>query len=105
MEVYIAPPEGSSGAAHLTRSQVLAAFAQAGLTVAATEEKRGNDHAPAFWIVPFENCEAWLQFQETDAGLVFATLEHSMFDNSDYPDRICTVLEHLGWEVDQENVG
>jgi hypothetical protein len=105
METYIAPPERSGDAARLTRSQVLSALAQAGLTVAATEERAGNGEGPAFWIVPFENSSAWLQFHETGTGLVFATLQQSMFDSSDYPDRICEVLEHLGWEVDQESVG
>jgi hypothetical protein len=35
----------------------------------------------------------------------FATIEQSLFDTSDLPDRICRALESLGWEVDQENVG
>jgi hypothetical protein len=104
MEVYIAPRSGSAAAA-LTRVQVLAAFAEAGLTVGRTEDETGTGRGQAFWIVSFENSAAWLQFQETEAGLVFATLDHSMFDTSEYPDRICAVLEQLGWEVDQENVG
>jgi hypothetical protein len=101
MELYISPPEGRAGST-LSRGRVLAAFAEAGLTIAPTEEQAATGRLRAFWIVPFEGTEARLEFQETDAGLVFATLDQSMFDNSGFPERICAVLEQLGWEVDQE---
>jgi len=104
MEIYIGPPEAKPDAT-LSRDLVLAAFAQAGLAVAKVEKKPDVGRPRALWIVFFEGSEACLQFQETDAGLVFATLDQSMLDTSGYPDRICATLEALGWEVDQENVG
>jgi hypothetical protein len=104
MEVYIGPPAARPDEA-LSRGQVLAAFAQAGLTVAKVEETPAVGQLRALWIVSFVESDISLHFQDTDVGLVFATLDQSMFDDSDFPDRICGVLEGLGWEVDQENIG
>jgi hypothetical protein len=103
MEVYIGPPENVGIV--LRRDQVLAALAQGGLSVTRTDERPASGRLQAIWTVSFDGTDAALQFQETEQGLIFATLEQSMFDNSDVPDRVCGVLEALGWEVDQENVG
>lgn len=104
MEIYIAPSEASPGAV-LQREQVLEALAQMGLEVARAEEKAATGRLRAWWTLSFAGTDVTLQFQETDQGLVFATLEQSMVDSSDVPDRICRALETMGWEVDQENVG
>ena len=69
------------------------------------EEVPSSTSLRARWILSFEGSEVSLQFQETRDGLVFATIEQSMFDASDLPDNICRALESLGREVDQENVG
>lgn len=104
MEVYIGPP-GVSSDAILHREHVLAALAQVGLAVARAEEKAATGRLRAWWTLSFDGTDVSLQFQETNEGLVFATLEQSMFDSCDVPDRICRALQTLGWEVDQENVG
>ena len=104
MEVYIGPAQENS-AANLSREQVLEALTKAGLAVKRTEEKAATGRLRDLWILSFDGSDVSLQFQETKDGLVFATLEQSMFDNSTMPDRICGILESLGWEVDQESVG
>jgi hypothetical protein len=104
MEAYIAPSE-SQPDAFLSREQVLAALAAADLAVAGVAEEPGAGEGRIHWILTFAGTDIVLDFQATEDGLVFATLEHSMFDQSNHPDRICSVLEALGWSVDQENVG
>ena len=104
MEVYIGPPEARPDAT-LSRGQVLTALAEAGFSVAKMEETPATGGLRAFWIVSLVESDISLHFQETDAGLVFVTLDQSMFDASDIPDRICGIFERLGWEVDQDNVG
>jgi hypothetical protein len=104
MEVYIGPPEAQPDA-YLTREQVLTALARANLAVESVAEQPAAHDTSASWTVTFRDTEARLEFQAIEAGLVFATLEHSMFDQSAYPDRICQVLEALGWESDPDNVG
>ena len=104
MEVYIGPPQTDPDVA-LRREQVLAALTTAGVAVTKAEERPASGSLRARWVLSFEGSEGSLQFQETEGGLVFATMEQTMFDPSDLPDRICHALESLGWEVDQENVG
>jgi hypothetical protein len=73
--------------------------------VAGVTEEPGTREGRVHWILTFTGTDVALDFQATDHGLVFATLAQSMFDQSDHADRICGVLEALGWHVDQENVG
>lgn len=103
MEVYIGPPQTKTVV--LNRDQVLEALAKAGISVTKVEERTATGRLGDWWILSFEGSGVSLLFQETVDGLVFATLEQSMFDNSTVPDDICRILEGLGWEVDQENVG
>ena len=104
MEVYVGPPE-ADGEVVLRREQVLAALTTAGVAVAKADGTPPSGSGRARWTLSFEGSEVSLQFQETSEGLVFATIEQSMFEASDLPDRLCRALESLGWEVDQENVG
>ncbi len=104
MEVYIGPAQATPDRV-LHRDEVLAALAREGVAVARKEEKPATGSLRARWILSFEGSEVALQFQETGEGLVFATLDQSMFDTSELPDRLCRALESLGWAVDQENVG
>jgi hypothetical protein len=104
MEVYIGPPDTALGA-HLSREQVLGALADAALVIETADETLDTGSGKARWILSFQANDARLTFQVTVTGLVFATLDHSAFDNSTYPDRICRALETLGWQVDSSNVG
>ncbi len=104
MEVYVGPPQADADVV-LQREQVLAALRTAGVAVTKAQEVPASASLRARWILSFEGSEVSLQFQETGDGLVFSTIEQSMFDASDLPDRVCHALESLGWEVDQENVG
>lgn len=104
MEVHIGPPQTEPDAV-LHREQVLGALRTVGVAVSKAEEKSASGSLRTRWVLSFEGAEVSLQFQEAHYGLVFATIEQSMFDTSDLPDRICRALEALGWEVDQENVG
>ena len=104
MEVYIGPPEPGPGPA-LTRDAVLTALAGQGIVVAAAQSEPAVQGFRARWVLSFPQTSVRLEFQEDHDGLVFATLDQSMFDDTDVPDRICAALEALGWEVDQENVG
>ena len=104
MEVYVGPPEADADVV-LRREQVLTAFTTAGVAVARADETPPSGSGRGRWTLAFEGSGVSLQFQETSDGLVFATIEQSMFEASDLPDRICRALESLGWEVDQENVG
>lgn len=104
MEVYVGPPQAAPDLI-LRRDQVVAALTKEGVAVSRAVETPATASIRARWILSFEGSEIALQFQETADGLVFATIEQSMFDESDLPDRICRALESLGWEVDQENVG
>lgn len=104
MEIYLAPPETDLRRV-LTREQVLTALSGQGLEVATAETRPSNEKTRARWVLSFDQTKVRLEFQEAPDGLVFATLDQSMFDDSMVPDRICAALEALGWEVDQENVG
>ena len=104
MEVYIGPPQSDPGVAP-RREQVLVALTAEGVAVTKAEERPASGSLRARWVLSFKGSEVSLQFQQTEDRLVFATIEQSMFDTSDLPDRICRALESLGWEVDQENVG
>jgi hypothetical protein len=104
MEVYIAPSEAQPDAL-LSRQQVLTALAAAGLAVAGAAQKPGAGEGKIHWILTFAGTDDVLDFQAMGDRLVFATLVQSMFDQSNHADRICSVLEALGWSVDQENVG
>lgn len=104
MEVYVGPPQ-TEPAVVLRREQVLAALTAEGVGVTKAEERPASGSLRARWILAFEGSEVSLQFQETGDGLAFATIEQSMFDASDLPDRVCRALESLGWEVDQETIG
>jgi hypothetical protein len=104
MEIYIAPPTETPTAA-LSRQQILAALAESGVAIANQIERPGVDSFPARWSLSFIGSDATLECHERDGGLIFATLEQSMFDTSSVPDHVCRALEHLGWVVDQENVG
>lgn len=104
MEVYIGPGQAAPDRV-LHRDEVLAALKRESVVVARTEEKPATGSLRARWILSFDGSEVSLQFQETDDGLVFATLDQSMFDRSDLPDQVCHALESLGWAVDQESVG
>ncbi len=104
MELYIAPPEADPGAT-LSRATVLGALAGAGLVVEAQEERSVSGTERLVWSLRISGSNAHLEFQEASGQLVFATLEQSMFDASTVPPVVCSVLEGLGWQVDQENVG
>jgi hypothetical protein len=103
MEVYVAPPEGSGQS--LTREQALAALVKQGLQVVQVLEQPASGSGRAHWILSFAGTDVRLDFQDAGGALVFATLEQSMFDDSNVPDRICEALESVGWEVDNENIG
>jgi hypothetical protein len=104
MEVYIGPPRARPDAL-LSRDEVLTALARAGLTVSDVAEAPGPHEKETWLTFSFQDTEVRLELQATEAGLTFATLQHSMFDDSTLPDRICGVLEALGWEIDNENIG
>jgi hypothetical protein len=104
MEVYVGPPQ-TDPAVVLRRDQVLAALTAEGVGVTRAEERPASGSLRARWVLSFEGANVSLEFQEAHDGLVFATIEQSMFDASDLPDRICRALESLGWEIDNENVG
>ena len=106
METYIAPPETRSGTP-LTREHLRRRLLDAGLAAANEREQPPmSPGAPTFWSITLAESPAIIvHFQEVAAELVFATLEQSAFDETGIPDRVCRVLEDLGWTVDQENVG
>jgi hypothetical protein len=104
MEVYIGPPQGKPEAI-LRRQEVLEALAHQGLLATRTEERSAADNVRAKWILFFGDGSVSVQFQETEVGLVFATVEFSMFDASGVADQISDALEELGWETDDESVG
>jgi hypothetical protein len=94
MEMYFYPPDSKTG---LTREQVLEGLAAKGLKVGGQEEG-------SFWVVRFEGSDAFLQCQEKDGLLRFATLDQSTFDDSGIPPKAFEALMELGWECD-ESVG
>lgn len=102
MEVYIAP---STSKSFVRREDVLSALGREGLLGIPSAGRVAVDGGSTLWSLSFEGTNVLLRFQESEDRLVFATLEQSMFDDSDVPDRICRALEALGWEVDQESVG
>lgn len=104
LEIYIAPPEGKLNAA-LTRPAVIDALGNAGLVVEAQEERKVAGSERSFWSLRFAGSDAQLVLQEADEGLVFGTLEQSMFDTSTVPSVVCSALEGLGWEVIEDDVG
>jgi hypothetical protein len=104
MEVYIGPPKVHPDVV-LSRDEIIGALKGQGLVVSNAAEFPATGSLRARWVLSFEGSEISLQCQEASDGVVFATIEQSMFDRSDLPDRICRALESLGWEVDQQNVG
>jgi hypothetical protein len=96
VELYFYPPENAPESG-LTREQVFAALAARGLKAS------GQDDG-SFWVVRFEGSDAFLQCQEKDGLLRFATLDQSTFDDSGIPPRVFEALMDLGWECD-ESVG
>lgn len=96
MEMYFYPPEDDPESG-LTREQVLAALEARGLKASGQEDG-------SFWVVRFEGSGAFLQFQEKDGLLRFATLDQSMFDDSEIPPGALEAILDLGWECD-ESVG
>ena len=104
METYIGPPE-TNHTLSLTRDVVIAALSGQGLEVVDANTKPATDVGRARWVLSFKDTTATLAFQEQSDRLVFATLEQSMFDDTSVPSRICSALEALGWEVDEESIG
>jgi hypothetical protein len=96
MEMYFYPPEEAPESG-LTREQLLAALEARGLKASGQEED-------SFWVVRFEGGDAFLQCQEKDGLLRFATLDQSSFDESQVPPQAFEALMELGWECD-ESVG
>lgn len=104
MEVYVGPSQAEPDLV-LRHEQVIAALTNEGVAVSRADETPATASPRARWVLSFEGTEIALQFQETADGLIFATIQQSMFDESDLPARICRALESLGWKVDQDNVG
>jgi hypothetical protein len=79
-------------------------------------QSRGFDVAPhhqeqrlptgaTLWTLSIAGGDVRIAFQEREGLLVFATIEHSMFGESQVPDRLCAALASVGWRADNENVG
>jgi hypothetical protein len=103
MEVYIGPPAANPDS-FLQRADVLTALANAGVTPSRTETIEPGVNARTQWILWLAP-EISVRFQEEHGGLVFATLDHSMFESTGIPDRVCAALAKLGWETDEHSVG
>ncbi len=104
MEVYVAPGKDSS-AAPLTRTSLLSLMQQHGLDVIRTGQDQTLPSGKILWTLEAPGSELRIAFQEDQGRLVFATIEQSMFNETDLADRICAALESAGWHVDSENVG
>ena len=104
MEVYVAPGKGSL-AAPLTRTSLLSLMQQHGLHVTPAGQGQPLPSGKTLWTLESPGSELRIAFQEDQGRLVFATIEQSMFNETDLADRICAALESAGWHVDSEYVG
>ena len=90
MEMYLTPgPEAPTD-----KQSVLEAFRQAGLEPVPEDEGE-------FWVVPFSGSGIFINFQERDGTLTFASLDIPMAEQDLGHTVFCT-LEDLGWEADED---
>ena len=104
MEVYVAPGTDPSPAP-LTRASLLSLMQEHGLNVTPADQGQRHPSGRSLWTLAFPGSDVRILFQEDQGILVFATIEQSMFNATDVPDRICAALESAGWHTDDENVG
>ena len=104
MEVYVAPGTDPSSAP-LTRASLLCLLQEHGLNVTPADQGQRHSSGRFLWTLEFPGSDVRILFQEDQGILVFATIEQSMFNATDVPDRICAALESAGWQTDDENVG
>jgi hypothetical protein len=104
VEVYLAPGDDSPEEP-LTRSRLLQLMQTRGLEVVPDHLEQHLPTGVTLWTLRIAGDDLRITFQERQGLLVFATIEHSMFGDSELPDRLCEALESLGWQADNENVG
>ena len=104
MEIYVAPRDDSPEEP-LTRPRLLELLQSRGLEVAPHHHEQRLPTGATVWTLSIAGSDVRITFQDRQGLLVFATIEHSMFGDSQVPDRLCEALESLGWQVDNENVG
>jgi hypothetical protein len=84
---------------------LLKLFQTRGLDVAPQHQEQRLPTGATLWTLGIAGGDVRITFQERQGLLVFATIEHSMFGESQVPDRLCEALESVGWQADNENVG